>query len=161
MLQTADGTDVALLNTQTSKALQELEQRNIVRHSVYVTAAEWAEKITLFKTKGKSVCLEADIYFFGSMSNSTCVGTILSNNGLFLQRLDFLDSTTRYENPQEINFPSLQSFRPPLSVPTLEQSSISDLSVDMVNTVLGDLAQTGNLRCLDVDTTAITTELKQ
>lgn len=160
MLQEQDGTDIALINTQASKALQELDCRALVRYAAYVSVAEWAEKMRSFRTLGKSVCLEIDVYFFGSLPNSTCVGRILSDAGLFLQRPDFLDSSVPYDNPHEIRFPSVHTSSPTLSIPALASSSVSNLSVDIINTVLGNLEQLGNLTVADVDTAIIITELK-
>ncbi|KAF2815321.1 uncharacterized protein BDZ99DRAFT_378623 [Mytilinidion resinicola] len=160
MLQTNNGTDIAILNMQTSKALQELDHRSTVRYNVYVATAEWATKIRSFTTLGQSVCLDIDIYFFGSRSNSTDVGRILSDTGLFLQPPDFLDSTIPYDNPHEISFASISNSDSKMSVPIPEFSSMSDPSVDIINTVLGNLDHMGNLVNLDVDMTAITTVLK-
>ncbi|KAF2492843.1 hypothetical protein BU16DRAFT_620161 [Lophium mytilinum] len=160
MLQTNNGTDIAILKTQTSKALQELDHRSTVRYTVYVATAEWATKIRSFMTLGKSVCLDIDIYFFGPRSNSTDVGRILSDAGLFLQAPDFLDSSIPYDNPHEISFASISNFGSQMSAPIPESSSVGDLSVDIVSTVLANLDHMGDLVNLDVDMTAITTVLK-
>ena len=160
ILQTNDGTEIAILNTQTSKVLRELDHRSMVRYNVYVAAAEWTTKIRSFVTLGKSVCLDIDIYFFGLLSNSKYVRRILSDTGHFLQPPNFLDSSIPYYNPHEIKFPSIGNSELSMSVPMLESSSVSDLSIDMINTVLGNLDHIGNLVVLDVDITIITTKLK-
>lgn len=160
MLQTNDGTEIGILNTQTSKALQELDNRSVVRYDVYVGAAEWATKIRSFTTLGKLVCLDIDIYFFGAPSNGTDVGRILSDTGQFLQPPEFLDGSIPYDNPHEINFASISESGLPTSVPILESSPVSGLSVDIINTVLGSLDHIENLAALDVDVAIISTRLE-
>jgi SWI/SNF-related matrix-associated actin-dependent regulator of chromatin subfamily A3 len=132
-----------------------------VRYNVYVAADEWDKKINSFMTLGKSACLDVNIYFFGSLSNSLCAGKIMSDTGHFLQPPDFLDSSIPYENPHEISFPSMSNTGTPISVPMLESSALSNLSMDMMNTVLGRLDHLGDLEVLDVDRMIITTELKR
>lgn len=160
ILQTNDGKEISILNTRASRALQELNRRSLVRYNVYVTADEWTTKIRSFMTMGQLTCLDIDIYFFGSLSNSAYVGKILSDTGHFLQPPDFLDSSIPYNNPHEIIFPSSSGSGSPLRIPNLESNSVNDLSVDMVNTVLDNLDNTGNLVSSDIDMNFITTELK-
>ncbi|KAL1615550.1 hypothetical protein SLS54_008955 [Diplodia seriata] len=160
MLQAQDGTDIALINTQAAGALHHLDHGNLARYSAYVSASEWTEKIRSFRTKGKSVCLEIDLYIFGEASLATSVGRILSNAGLFLQTPDFLDSSMRYDNPHEVKFASFANSNPVPYVPTFELSSMSDLSADVVNKMLSDLDHVDQLTAVDVDTNMIITELK-
>jgi len=160
MIQTNNGKDISILNTQASRALQGLDRRSLVRYNVYVAADEWTTKIRSFVTMGQSTCLDIDVYFFGSLSNSAHVGRILSDTGHFLQPPDFLDSSIPYNNPHEIIFPSSSCSELPLRIPNPESNPVNDLSVDMINTVLGDLNHMDNLVSSDIDMNVITTELK-
>ncbi|PSN69483.1 hypothetical protein BS50DRAFT_550345 [Corynespora cassiicola Philippines] len=160
ILEAHDGTEIALINTQMAKALQELDPKGLARYEVYVSVAEWTEKVRTVRASAKSVFLELDIYLFGSIANGARVGKILSDTGLFLQRPDFLDSSISYNNPHEIVFPSMHGFSTEWIAPALAPNSVSNLSVDMINTVLGNLEQTGSLTALDVNTAIVITKLK-
>lgn len=160
MLQTNDGKEIGILNSRTSKALQELDGRFQIRYSVYVAVDEWTTKIRSFITRGKSVHLDVDIHFFGPLSDSISIGRILSDTGHFLQPPDFLESSITYNNPHEISFGSMDESRLPLKPPNPNPSSIDDLAVDKTEELLGNLDHSGSLAAGDVDRDVIRTELK-
>jgi len=160
MLQTSDGKEIGVLNTQTSTALQELERRFQIKYTVYVAVDEWTTKLRSFRTMGKSTCLDVEIHFFGSTSNSTAIGRILSDSNHFLQPPDFLDSSIPYDNPHEIKFSSITEPELSLEVPNSISSSTDGLSVDMTATVLDNLDHIGSLAGWDIDKNVIRTELK-
>jgi hypothetical protein len=160
MLQTNSGREVGVLNTQTSRALRELDRQSLVNYAVYIAADEWESKIQSFMTMGKSACFDVNIFFFGSLSNSSPVGKILSDTGHFLQPPYFLDSSIPYNNPHEITFPSIGESESRLHLPTAAPSALTDLSVDMINTLLGDLGNADSLGVQDVNKDVLRTELK-
>ena len=160
ILEAHDGTEIALINTQMAKALQELDPKGLARYEVYVSVAEWTEKVRTVRASAKSVFLELDIYLFGSIANGARVGKILSDTGLFLQRPDFLDSSISYNNPHEIVFPSVHGSSTEWVAPALAPNSVSNLSVDMINTVLGNLEQMDSLTAVDINTAIVITKLK-
>ena len=159
-LQSEDGVDIALVNTQTARALQKLDDLSLARYTPYVSMAEWAEKTGNLRTSGKTVYLDMDLYLFGLYSNGMSVGRILSDNGLFLQQPDMLDSSIPYENPHEIKFESMSISDLPLTVPPLEAGSTHGLSADTLTRLLDNLTQQGNLKAADVDTSIVITALK-
>ncbi|KAF2686440.1 hypothetical protein K458DRAFT_470145 [Lentithecium fluviatile CBS 122367] len=159
-LQSDDGTDIALLNNQASKALLDLDRKNLVRYNAYVSAFEWASKTQSFAALGRSACLDVDIYFYGSHCDGDSVGKVLSNTGLFLQQPDYLDSSIPYDNPHELKFPSIDVSTSPLDVPMLLSTPITSLPMDMANAMLGNLDHQGDLVSLDMDKTIVKTELK-
>jgi SWI/SNF-related matrix-associated actin-dependent regulator of chromatin subfamily A3 len=160
IIQTNDGKENSVLNTRTSRALQELDRQSLVRYNVYVGASEWTSKIRSFTTRGRSTCLDIEMYFFGSLDNSAKVGRILSDTGHFLQPPDFLDSSIPYKNPHEIIFPSVSDPGSPMRISDAEFNLLDDLSGEMVTTVLGNLDHTGDLVSSNIDSNIITTELK-
>lgn len=160
MLQAQDGAEIAVMNTHASMALHRLDDGGLARYTAYVSTAEWAEKMRSFRIRGKRALLEMDVYFFGDPARGPTVGRILSNAGLFLQRPDFLESSMQYENPHEIRFASMRESSPDVSVPALAPSSVSNLSMGIVEKVLGDLDHPGQLTAADVDREMMVTELK-
>ncbi|KAH7110084.1 SNF2 family N-terminal domain-containing protein [Dendryphion nanum] len=160
VLQTKDGTEVGILNTQTSKALSKMDTQSLVKYTVYVAVDEWKTKSRLSITKGKSTCLDIDINFYGSPSNGARVGRILSDIGQFLQPPSLLNDSVPYENPHEITFELDQDQDMLDRVSSAEIQSSTDFSVELFNTVLGDLSHSATLINRDVDMYIITTELK-
>jgi SWI/SNF-related matrix-associated actin-dependent regulator of chromatin subfamily A3 len=138
-----------------------LDHESLARYLVYVTAKEWVEKMRLFRSSGKQICLEPDIYLFGKPSNGKHLGRVLSDLGLFLQPPDFLDTNVMYENPHEIKFPSWSETDPEAVVPPLCSLSVSKLSTDAVDCVLRELHQQELLDVVDVDKNIILTELER
>jgi SWI/SNF-related matrix-associated actin-dependent regulator of chromatin subfamily A3 len=159
-LQTNDGKDIAVLNTQASRALSELDRQSLVSYNVYVAAAEWTAKVRSFRHTRKSICLDIEIHFYGSSSNSASVGKILSDNRLFLQQPDFLDSPVPYKNPHEIIFPSISGSLLPMRGPRPSSTSANESPLDFVTTVLSDLSHAGSLVGRNVDMSLVSSELK-
>jgi len=160
MLQTSDGKDISVLNTQASKALSELDRQSLVRYNVYVAADEWTAKLRSFITMGQSIHLDVAIHLFGSPSNSAYVGKILSDTGHFLQPPDFLENFVPYHNPHEISFPSHNGSKASPRISNLGSEMGNDMSVNMISTVLNDLDHRDDLISSDIDACIIMTELK-
>lgn len=158
ILQSANGTDIAVLNKHTTRCLQDVQDQTSIRYESFIEANEWTERIKVWNQTGKPCMLALNVVVYGSRPELSTIGTIFSKARLYFQHPIRCPPGIEYNNPHYLSFSEITGS----SVDTLAASSSTQV-VPMqpqysVLSCLEDLHQQGSLRSIQVNS-SIRTEL--
>lgn len=151
ILQSANGTDIAVLNKHTTRCLQDVQDQTSVRYESFIEANEWTERIKVWNQTGKPCMLALNVVVYGSHPELPTIGTIFSKARLYFQHPIRCPPGIEYNNPHYLSFSEITGS----SVDTLAASSSTQV-VSMqpqysVLSCLEDLHQPGSLRSIQVN----------
>jgi SWI/SNF-related matrix-associated actin-dependent regulator of chromatin subfamily A3 len=149
-----DGTDFGVLNTHTSKGLEDLIQRPDLQFEVIGSIRAILDTIGRV-TKAADAVIRVNINVYGPRESSKEVGNHLTSHKLYLQRPDVLRTGSKYENPHLLTFLDMQisSFENQLDVGSIRAPKLDDTQKfrETISNVYSSLTRGANLNKVEGD----------
>ena len=109
-LTSADGSQIATLNSHLSNALRTLIDSPSLQFEA-TAHIQTTHDIIKRATKANDAIVRVNIYLYGPQHTWADAGHALSAEKVFLQRPDHMKAESRYDNPHFIRFPNMDTLR--------------------------------------------------
>lgn len=161
---------VAILNDETTAALQNISKFSKCYFKTYISQDEWKDLVRCVRIKDRKLYVLVDIVFYGSHEDRNTVGQELSSNRIYLQHPYYQEADTLYDNPHVLKLDGLiptsklSNTRNPITTPS-EALSFNQGFLDLehednspdaqvrrkIATVLNSLTRSKHLKRIEAD----------
>jgi SWI/SNF-related matrix-associated actin-dependent regulator of chromatin subfamily A3 len=149
-----DGKDFGVLNTHTSKGLEDLVQRPDLQFEAAGSVRAMLDTIGRV-TKATDAVVRVNINVYGPRESGKEVGNHLTSHKLYLQRPDKLRIESKYENPHVLAFSDMEtsSFENQLDVGSNRAPKLDDTQKfrETISNVYSSLTRGANLNKVEGD----------